>query len=399
MRILQINSVCSGSTGRIAAGVSRVLNEAGHQSLILYGRGEPAQGVACARIEPALTFFGHTLYARLTDRQGFASSLATRRMIGSIEAFRPDVIQLHNLHGYYLDWRVLFRYLKSAGIPLVWTLHDCFAFTGHCAFFDAVGCERWRTGCGSCPQTRAYPKSWFFDQSARNYTEKQALTNGLHRCTIVSPSAWLKHLAEQSYLKEYPVQVIPNGIDLDAFHPVTSDLRARYQIGNKRLILGVANIWEPRKGLNTFLDLAQRLEQEAVVALVGLSSAQKRALPKGMIGLSRTACVSELAAWYSAADVFVNPTMEDNFPTTQIEALACGTPVVCYDTGGCAESLDDSCGVAVPKGDVPALADAILRANSLKPEHCTRRAAKFGQRERFLDYVSLYAALCKEAKR
>ena len=398
MRILQINSVCTGSTGRIAAGVSRVLSEAGHESLLLFGRGEPAKGVACERIEGAATFYAHTLYARLTDRQGFFSTLATKRMIKRIEAFQPDVIQLHNLHGYYLDWRVLFHYLRFAGIPAVWTLHDCNAFTGHCAFFDAVCCERWRNVCGSCPQKGAYPKSWIADQSMRNLLEKRAITTRLSDLTIVTPSNWLKHLVEQTYLSEYPVRVLYNGIDLETFQPVASDLREEYKIGTKKLVLGVANIWEPRKGLPSFLDLAERLGEEAVVALVGLSDAQAKTLPKGMIGIGRTASARELAAWYTAADVFVNPTIEDNFPNTQIEALACGTPVVCYDTGGCAEALDDSCGVAVPKGDVPALVDAVFRVGSLKREHCLRRAAKFDQRERYCDYVSLYAALCGEAK-
>lgn len=396
MKVLQINSVCTGSTGRIAAGVSRVLNEAGHESLLLFGRGEPARGVACERIEDATSFYMHTLYARLSDRQGFASSLATRRMIKRIQAFQPDVIQLHNLHGYYLDWRVLFRYLKQAGIPVVWTLHDCNAFTGHCAFFDAVGCERWQSGCGNCPQTHAYPKSWFADRSARNFQEKRDLTAGLNRLTIVTPSVWLKNLLALSYLREYPARVIYNGIDRELFRPVESDLRAEFKIGNKRLVLGVANVWEPRKGLQTLLDLAGRLGDEAAVALIGLSAVQLKTLPKGVIGLSRTANANELAAWYTAADVFVNPTVEDNFPTTQIEALACGTPVVCYDAGGSAESLDDSCGVAVPKGDMPALVDAISHVDSIKTEHCLRRAAKFDQRERFLEYVSLYASLCGE---
>ena len=398
MRILQINSVCTGSTGRIAAGVSRVLSEAGHESLLLFGRGQPAEGIACERIEGAAAFYGHTLFSRLADRQGFASTLATRRMIRRIEAFAPDVIQLHNLHGYYLDWRVLFGYIKKAGVPVVWTLHDCNAFTGHCAFFDAVNCERWKTGCGNCPQKNAYPKSWFADQSARNFSEKRALATGLNGLTIVTPSIWLKRLVEQSYLQDYPVRVLYNGIDRETFQPVESDLRERYEIGSKRLVLGVANIWEPRKGLNTFVDLFERIGDEAVVALVGLSSVQQQGLPKGMLGLGRTASANELAAWYTAADVFVNPTLEDNFPTTQVEALACGTPVVCYDTGGCAEALDDSCGIAVPKGDAPALADAILRAGSLKREHCLRRAAKFDQQERYRDYASLYAELCGEGK-
>jgi len=398
MRVLQINSVCSGSTGRIAAGVSRVLNETGHESRILFGRGEPANGVACERIECAAEFYAHSLYARLTDRQGFASTAATRKMICSIRSFSPDVIQLHNLHGYYLDWHVLFEFLRTEGIPIVWTLHDCNAFTGHCAFFDAARCERWKTGCGSCPQRKSYPKSWFADQSARNYAEKRALTTGLDRLNIITPSNWLKKLVGQSFLREYPARVVYNGIDLSVFHPVSSDLRAQYGIGSKRLVLGVANVWEPRKGLHAFLDLAERLGKEAVVALIGRSGVQVKALPAGMIGITRTQSVREIVAWYSAADVFVNPTVEDNFPTTQIEALACGTPVVCYETGGCAESLDDSCGIVVPKGDVPALTDAIFSAGALKKEHCLRRAAQFGERERYCDYVSIYRSLCGEGK-
>ena len=398
MKILQINSVCSGSTGRIAAGVSRVLREAGHESLILYGRGEPAGGVDCARIESAAVFYRHTLYARVTDRQGFASTRATERMIQRIEEYKPDVIQLHNLHGYYLDWRVLFGYLRNAKIPVAWTLHDCNAFTGHCAFFDAVGCNKWKTGCGNCPQKRAYPASWIADSSAKNYVEKRALTDHIAGLTIVTPSNWLADLVKRSFLSEYPVRVLYNGVNRAVFCPTKSDIRARYEIGDKRLVLGVANVWEPRKGLDTFFELAERMHEEAVVALIGLSRAQVRSLPEGIIGLTRTASAAELAAWYTAADVFVNPTIEDNFPSTQIESLACGTPVVCFETGGCAESLDDSCGFVVPKGDVFALADAILRANQLKSEHCLRRAAKFDERERFLDYVSLYASIIGEAK-
>lgn len=399
MKILQINSVCSGSTGRIAAGVSRILQDTGNESLIFYGRGEKDVAVPCEKIESAVSFYSHTLYARLTDRQGFASTIATRRMIQRIEAYKPDVIQLHNLHGYYLDWRVLFDYLRSCGVPLVWTLHDCNAFTGHCAFFDAVECEKWLTGCGKCPQKNAYPKSLLIDQSARNYVEKRALTQNLKNLTLVTPSGWLYDLVKKSYLSEYPVQVIYNGVNRSVFSPHESDIRVRYEIGNKRLVLGAANIWEPRKGLETCFELARRLEDEAVVALIGLSKQQVNHLPKGVIGMMRTADAKELAAWYTAADVFINPTIEDNFPTTQIEALACGTPVVCYDTGGCAEALDDSCGVAVPKNDFPAFAEAVLRADRLKKEHCLRRAAKFDQRERFAEYVSLYRGLCEEAKK
>ena len=396
MKVLQINSVCSGSTGRIAAGISRVLKEAGHESLLLYGRGEAAQGVQCERIESELDFYWHVLYARLADRQGFASTLATRRMIRRIEAYAPDVIHLQNIHGYYLDWRVLFRYLKSVDIPVVWTLHDCNAFTGHCAHFDLIECNRWLEHCGCCPLKKEYPKSILLDNSERNFYEKRALTQDLKRLTIVTPSNWLANLAKRSFLGGYEIMTIHNGIDLDVFKPAQSDLRARYGLENKRLVLGVSKYWEPRKGLLTFFDLAERLEGKASLALVGLNRSQLAVLPKGLIGVSRTESVQELAQWYSCADVFVNPSMEDTFPTTQIESLACGTPVVCYDAGGCAESLDDSCGVVVPKGDFPALADAVLFADELKRENCIRRAKLFDQRERFGDYVRLYERILRE---
>ena len=394
MKILQINSVCSGSTGRIAAGVSAVLQEQGHESLLLYGRGGPANGIASERIESKLDFFAHVAYARITDRQGFASTLATKRMIRKIEAFSPDVIQLHNLHGYYLDQSVLLPFLADYGKPVVWTLHDCNAFTGHCAHFDAAGCMRWREQCHDCPLKAEYPKSILMDQSTRNYLEKRELTSRFENLTIVTPSRWLAKLVKQSFLGDRETITIHNGINPAVFHPVESDLRNRYGIEkDQRLILGVSNYWEPRKGLSTFIDLAERLTENSVVVLVGLSPKQLQALPKNLIGIARTSNAAELAAWYSAADVFVNPTIEDTFPTTQIESLACGTPVVCYDVGGCAESLDDSCGVAIPKGDFPALADAVLRADTMKRENCLRRAKLFDQQDRYRDYTALYARL------
>ncbi len=398
MKIAQVNSVCSGSTGRISAGVARVLAANGDKSLLLYGRGGGADGIDCERVESAAGFYLHTLYARLSDRQGFASAAATRRLVGRMAEYGPDVIQLHNLHGYYLNYRILFDYLRRAGTPVVWTLHDCHAFTGHCAFFDMAGCDKWKSGCGNCPQKRAYPKSVLLDRSARNYAEKRALFAGLKNLTVVTPSNWLKALAEESFLGDYPIKTIYNGIDPAVFRPADSDLRRRYEIGDGTLVLGVANVWEPRKGLTDVLALAKALGNDAKVALIGLSDRQMKRLPQGVIGIGRTADANELAAWYTAADVFVNPTLEDNFPTTQIEALACGTPVVCYDTGGCAEALDETCGVAVRKGDVGGLAEGIARARKMKRQDCLRRAAAFDQTDRFAEYAALYKTLCGEAK-
>jgi glycosyltransferase involved in cell wall biosynthesis len=349
-------------------------------------------------MESKATFYLHTLYARLSDRQGFASTMATRRLVERIAAYKPDVIQLHNLHGYYLDYRVLFRYLKSVDTPVVWTLHDCHAFTGHCAHFDAIGCDRWLERCGKCPQRNDYPKSILFDQSARNLAEKRALCTGLPNLTIVTPSKWLAALAQRSFLGEYPIVTIHNGVDRRVFCPTQSDLRARYGIGNRRLILGVSRYWEQRKGFNDFLALSERLAEDEAIVLVGLSKKRISSLPKGIIGIERTESVQELAAWYTAADVFVNPTLEDNFPTTQIESLACGTPVVSYNAGGCAEALDETCGVVVPKGDVDGLAKGIDQAYDLQRQDCLKRAAAFDQNNRFAEYAALYRELCGEGR-
>ncbi len=398
MKVAQINSVCSGSTGRVAAGISRALGEQGGGGLLLYGRGGPADGIACERFGSAASFYLHAAYARLSDRQGFASARETRRMIARIESFDPDVIQLHNLHGYYLDLKTLFSYLANAGRPVVWTLHDCHAFTGHCAFFDAAGCERWLTGCGHCPLRAAYPRSVLLDRSKRNLVEKKALCSAVPDMTIVTPSDWLKNLARRSFLGKYPIMTIHNGVDRNVFHPTESDLKNRYGIGEKKLVLGVANVWEPRKGLGECIKLAERLGPDVTVALIGLSDKQRSGLPSGMIGLGRTADAKELACWYTAADAFVNPTFEDNFPTTQLEALACGTPVAAFDTGGCAEALDETCGAVVPRGDTDALAGAVRRVFSLSREDCLHRAALFDQRDRYKEYAALYGRLCGEGR-
>ncbi len=396
MKILQINSVCSGSTGRIAAGIARVLRRQGHENIILYGRGAPARDAASERFTSDAAVYAHVAYARFTDRQGFFSTQATKRLITRMEEHKPDLIQLHNLHGYYLDWNVLFPWLAACGVPVVWTLHDCNAFTGHCAHFDAAGCERWRAGCGHCPLTREYPKSILLDQSARNFTQKRELTKDLKNLTIVTPSQWLSGLAKESFLGGREIVTVHNGVDLSVFRPRASDIRERYCVGGKRLIIGVANYWEPRKGMKTFFELAEKFGNDVRVALIGLSEKQIRSLPEHIVGVRRTQDAGELAAWYTAADVFVNPTLEDTFAITQIESLACGTPVVAYNVGGCPESLDESCGIVVPKGDVAELSNAVLSAFELSGEDCLMHAKMFDQQDCYREYADLYAQLCKE---
>ena len=393
MRIALLNSVCTGSTGKIACGTARILQRAGHDARIFYGRGHAPSDVLSERIESAPAVYAHVALTRLTDRHGFGSALATRRLIRLLAAFDPDVIQLHNLHGYWLHLPTLANYLKTCGKPVVWTLHDCWAFTGHCAYFDMAACQGWRTGCGRCPQKGAYPQSLLLDASARNFADKRRLFTAIPNLTLVTPSEWLAALTKESFFLRTPAIVLPNGVDETVFHPVQSELRARYGLAQKRILLGVANVWEARKGLETFFALRARLDASYAIVLIGLSKKQLRALPQGILGLARTANAQELAAWYTAADVFVDPTREENFPTTHLEALSCETPVVTFCAGGSAEMLTDACGVSVPVGDTDALARGIADALRLDGADCAARAAQYRERDRFEAYLRLYERL------
>ena len=393
MKVLMINSVCGvGSTGRIAADLSRVLEREGHQSIVAYGRKEPMGEVEHIRIGTDLDVKAHGAYARLLDRTGFGSRGATKDFLLWAEAYDPDLIHLHNLHGYYLHVGLLFDYLRKTGKPVVWTLHDCWPFTGHCAYFDYVGCGRWREGCFSCPQKGEYPASLLLDNSKSNYRKKRALFTGLPRMTVVTPSRFLGSLARESFLGEYPLRVIPNGIDLETFRPREGTAREKYGLGDGPIVLGVANVWEDRKGLRDFCQLAELLPEEYTVALVGLSPQQMEGLPAKIKGIPRTDSTEELAQLYSLAQVFVNPTWEDNFPTTNLEALACGTPVITYATGGSPEALDETCGLTVNKGDVEALARGI-QEQRFSRESCLARSRRFGKDGMFEAYLALYQAL------
>lgn len=341
MRILMINSVCGiRSTGRICTDLAEMLEKQGHEVKIAYGREsvpEKYQKYA-VRIGSNLDVKLHGLKARLFDASGFGSKRATKRFVEWVKAYDPDVIHLHNLHGYYLHLGILFEYLKTCGKKIVWTLHDCWAFTGHCAHFTLAKCEKWKTGCGHCPQKDSYPKS-FSDHAKRNFEKKKALFCGIPDLTLVTPSAWLAGLVKESFLREYSVRVIHNGIDLSVFQPTAGDFKERYGLQNKTIILGVASVWNKGKGFDDFLKLSKILDDRYAIVLVGVSKEQKSKLPENIVGIERTNSTRELAEIYTAADVFFNPTYEDNYPTVNLEAQACGTPVITYRTGGSVESV------------------------------------------------------------
>ncbi|MEI8198955.1 MAG: glycosyltransferase [Eubacteriales bacterium] len=398
MKVLLINSVCGyGSTGRIVTDLYKSLVEQGHQCLIAYGRGTAPSEIDSIRIGTVFDNYMHVAKTRLFDLHGFASSKATKDFIKVAKKYNPDVIHLHNIHGYYIDIKLLFEYLKEANKPIVWTLHDCWTFTGHCTHFDYIGCNKWKEECYCCPQKTEYPRSIFADNSLKNYRRKKELFTGLKNMTIITPSIWLGELVKESYLKEYNLIVINNGIDLSIFKPKEKTLfRYEYNLNNEFIILGVASVWTERKGMKYFLELSKLIDNNSRIVLVGLSDKQLKNLPKNIIGIHRTSNPDQLSEIYSAADVFVNPTLEDNYPTTNLEALACGTPVITFNTGGSVESVDEDTGMVVQKGNLPDLFHAVERLHTLNIEQkaCLRKSLSFNKNDKYKKYLDIYMNIC-----
>ncbi|TEB08218.1 putative glycosyltransferase EpsF [Pelotomaculum schinkii] len=393
MKVLQINSVCGvGSTGRIVTDIHSILKSNNIESYIAYGRETSVVGDHIIKIGTKPDYFIHGGLTRIFDTHAlWGSARATREFIKKVKEIDPDVIHLHNLHGYYINIKILFDYLKESGKPVVWTLHDCWSFTGHCAYFSYVQCDKWKWGCNDCPQKRGYPGSLIFDRSKQNFDSKRELFTSLSNMTIVTPSNWLANLIQESYLNKYPVKVIPNGIDLNVFKPTESDFRKTNCLQDKFIILGVANGWGKRKGYQYFLELADILDDSFRIVLVGLTKKQKERLPKNIVGITKIIKVKELAKIYSAADVFINPTLEDNFPTTNLESLACGTPLITFNTGGGIESIDECCGIVVDKREVTSLFDAIKQINyNYSTNFCLERAKLFDRSKMLSRYQDIY---------
>lgn len=396
MRVLQINSVCGiGSTGRIATDIDKILKEQNHESYIAYGRNSAINSDNRIKIGNKLDNYLHVAKTRVLDMHGFGSINATKKFIEEIDILNPDIIHLHNIHGYYINIEILFNYLKKSNKPVVWTLHDCWAFTGHCSHFDYIGCDKWETECHNCPQKKSYPSSMIVDNSRNNYRIKKELFTGLNNLTIVTPSKWLANLVRKSFLKKHPVEVINNGIDLEVFKPTDSDFRSNHNIQDKFIILGVAIGWGKRKGYKYFIDLSKQLKRDEVIIMVGLTKKQKEELPNNIIGITRTNNIVELAEIYSTVDVFINPTLEDNFPTTNLESLACGTPVITFNTGGSIESVDKNTGFIVEKGKLEELYNAIkktkCKGKDRYEKECIHRAnTLYNKNNRFNDYLNLY---------
>ncbi len=352
MKYLFINSVAGfGSTGRIAAEQCRERMKAGHQCVLAFGRNKAnCEDIPTVQIGTALDYKLHGLRCRVLDDHGFGSRAATRRFLQWVREYDPDVIWLHNVHGYYIHIGLLFDYLKTCGKKILWTLHDCWSFTGHCAYFDFAGCGKWRTGCHHCPQKGSYPASLLLDNSRIYYQKKMELFSGIPDLTLVVPSHWLEQRVKGSFLGQYPVEVRYHTIDREIFRPTPGDFRQKHGLEGKIILLGVASVWDERKGLADFLELSELLDERYKIVLIGLNQGQIDALPPDILGLPRTDNLQQLVQAYSAADLFLNPSAEETFGMTTLEAQCCGTPAVVYQDTACQEIVEQFGGVAVPRG-------------------------------------------------
>ena len=411
-KLLQINPVIreSTSTGRIMREIGDAAKEAGWESWIAYSKGRDGVPEHPSHLLPVGNKPDVALHAIATwlfDAHGLASRLATKRFIKTIRQLDPDIIHIHNIHGYFLNYKLLFKYLKESGKPVIWTVHDCWLYTGHCYYYSSIGCDKWKTHCENCPQKRAFPTSWLADRSYQNFEDKRAAFNSLgDKLTIVTVSDWIRGEMSSSILGGCRYKVIHNGIDLNVFQPTDSaSVLEKYSLTGKRIILGVASIWMKEKGLEDFATLARKIpdqvRNDAVVVLVGrMTPEQKAALPEGIMTIPRTSNVRELAAFYSAAAVFINPTWQDNYPTVNLESLACGTPVITYRTGGSPEALGEisganPIGAVVDQGNIDGILRHIMAFMEADRAEISKRCRKFAvenfnKADRYKDYIGLY---------
>ena len=399
MKVAQINMFPYGSTGNIMHKIAETARQEGHKartySTIPYDKDKMIirdntkdSYIWGSFLENKL----HCYLAVIFGRNGCFSHFGTWQLIKELKDFKPDIIHLHNLHKFCINLPMLFNYIKKNNIAVVWTLHDCWAFTGQCPHFTLAKCDKWRTGCYDCPQINVYPKS-LRDNSKRMYKLKKKWFTNIKNMTLVTPSEWLAGLVKQSFLKDYPVKVINNAIDLNVFKPTESDFRKKYNCENKYMLLGVAFGWGKRKGLDVFIELSKRLNDNYQIVLIGTDSEVDKQLPDNIITIHKTQNQTELAEIYTAADLFVNPTREENYPTVNMEAIACGTPVLTFRTGGSPETIDRTCGSVVDCDDIDALEQEISRIcveKTYSTEACLRRAKKYDMNEKYKEYIKLY---------
>jgi glycosyltransferase involved in cell wall biosynthesis len=386
MKIVQLNSVCGGgSTGGITVQISDVLTANNIKNYILYTCGlyNYSSGV---KYSTWLQTKFNALLAKIFGNYGFNSYTSTFKLIRLINKIRPDIVHLHNIHSHDLNLSIFFKYLKKTGVRVIWTFHDCWAFTGYCMHFDMLECTKWQSLCKDCPQAKKY--SFFTDKSQKLFTKKKELFTSISDMTIVTPSKWLAELTKHSFLNKYPIETIYNGIDLDVFIPRESNFREKHNLENKKIVLGI-----PKGKFEYFLELNELLSDEYKLVLVGLKESDIEKMPSDILALPYTKNRIELAEIFTASDVYINTTLEDTFPTVNLESLACGTPVITFNTGGSPEAIDDNTGMVVSKRNINAMYEAVKKICNGPDlsKNCIERANRlYNKNDRFNEYLDLY---------
>lgn len=403
MKVLEINTVYGiGSTGKIVSDLYEMLTGQGHECVIAYARGEAPENIRTIKIGNKWDVYYHGIMTRITDRHAMYSVRATKKLVEDIRRYEPDLIHLHNLHGYYLDIRTLFAFLKEYDRPVVWTLHDCWTYTGHCSHYTNVGCYRWKSQCEHCPQKKEYPASMLLDNSYQNYRIKKELFTSVRNMQLVTPSKWLKGEVEQSFFKGIPCSAVPNGLELETYYLKQGNeqekLKETYGLSGKKVVLGVANVWTKQKGYEDFIELSRHLPEEYQVVMVGLNEKQLKELPETIAGYPRTAGLSELADFYRMADVYFNGSCQETMGMTTGEAICCGTPAIVYNATAVPESVHEGCGIVLEPGDVKGVAEAVQQiCNEPTPwyEGCKKDRIRFDKAVFLEAYEQIYRELMK----
>lgn len=401
-----------GAPGRIVEQIGLLAEKNGYECFVAHStRNENPSQLRHYAMTTRWQEVVHALGSKFLDLHGLLSTAQTRELVERIKDYQPDIIHLHNIHGYFCNFKVLFEYLDSVDTPVVWTMHDCWPFTGRCFHFVGVDCDKWKTGCYDCKAEPGYTVSKYYDRSKELYALKKRLFSSVKNLTLVPVSDWQAAFLKDSFLKDCNVHTIHNGVDIEKFRPMNGNrLRDKHKLDGKFVILGVASPWNTRKGLDDIYRLRTMLSDEFAIVMVGLTPKQIEKLPDGIIGIARTESQQELAEYYSMADVFVNLTYLDTFPTTNLEALACGTPVVTYRTGGSPEAIcDTACekvekagaeyyptGMVVEQGNVEGIIRCIreLKSRPISAAVCRQRAEVLFDKDKcFAEYIRLYESL------
>ena len=392
MKVLHINMTYDyGSTGRFIKYIKEALEQQGDECKVVCGIAKGNKN-GIYKTQSKLITNAEIVLGRVLGNHGLNCKLQTKKAIRFIDEFKPDVIHLHNLHGDYINFENLFDYIKKKNIPVIWKLPDCWSFTGHCAYYDYIHCNKWQNGCGNCPQKRQYPVTWFFDRSRMMLQRKKVAFSGVESMVICPPSDWLNGEAKKSYLNQYPIVTVNNGIDENSFKPMNDDKVKEIRKNGHIILVGVIFSFDIRKGLDCFNYLAEKLPDNFDIIIVGFTD-DEHYMNSRIRMIPRTESVTELAEYYSAADFFINPTLEENFPSVNIESLACGTPIIAYRTGGATEAITEKTGVVVERDNQEEMLQQILKLSASKPfkqEDCVERSKQFTKQIMIDKYLNLY---------